>query len=230
MSASPASQPDPHADGILLHAGTPLEQANCALILLHGRHGSAEDILALGNAIAPPAPGRNLALLAPEAANRTWYPNSFLAARASNEPFLASALRRVESLVQTVAAAGIPPQRIVLCGFSQGACLATEFVATHPAPYAGLIAFTGGLIGPPGTPFAFTGDLAHMPALLLTGDPDPHVPYSRVEESAATLTRLGAQVTLHRYPNRPHTVSREEIALAQQLIENVFSPPPQSVP
>jgi predicted esterase len=224
MSASPASLPDPHADGILLHAGTPLAQADCALILLHGRNGSAQDILALGNAIAPPTPGRNLALLAPEAANRTWYPNSFLAPRASNEPFLSSALRRVESLVQTVAAAGISPQRIVLCGFSQGACLATEFVATHPAPYAGLIAFTGGLIGPPGTPFAFTGDLARMPALLLAGDPDPHVPYSRVEESAATLTRLNAAVTLHRYPNRPHTVSREEIALATRLIDQAFTP------
>jgi predicted esterase len=204
MSPSPTAQTDPHAKGVVLSSGTPLEQADCALILLHGRNGSAED------------------LLAPEAANRTWYPNSFLAARASNEPFLSSALHRVESLVQTVAAAGIPPQRIVLCGFSQGACLATEFVATHPAPYAGLIAFTGGLIGPPGTSFTFTGDLARMPALLLTGDPDPHVPFARVEESAAVLRRMGAEVTLKRYPGRPHTVSRDEIGLAECLIQAAF--------
>jgi predicted esterase len=207
----------------LLHAGTPLAQADSALVLLHGRGGSAEDILALGQAIAPDLRGRKLALLAPEAPGRTWYLNSFLAPRAANEPYLSSALDRVEALVNEVVAAGIAPERIVLCGFSQGACLSTEFVATHPLRYAGLIAFTGGLIGPPGTAFEFSGSLAGMPALLLTGDPDPHVPLSRVEESASVLRGMGAEVTLHCYPGRPHTVSRVEIDLARALLASTLS-------
>jgi phospholipase/carboxylesterase len=128
----------------IVEAGTPIEQAAGALILLHGRGASADDILALGSALT----GDRLALLAPQAPGHTWYPFSFLAPRQQNEPFLSSSLNQVERAMARATSAGLKPSQIVLCGFSQGACLATEFVARHPQRYAALLAFTGGVIGP----------------------------------------------------------------------------------
>ena len=208
---------DPHAGTPTLHAGAPLAQASLAVVLLHGRGASAADILSLAAAFDLPT----AAFLAPQAAGHTWYPQSFLAPRAANEPFLASALARIHTLVRSVEQAGLATRRIVLAGFSQGACLATEFVATHPARFAGLIAFTGGLIGPPGSihvPTEASAPLAGMPTLLAGGDPDPHVPWARVKESATVLRSLGAAVTTHRYPGRPHTISADEITHARALL------------
>jgi predicted esterase len=213
---------DPHSGGRLLSAGAPLGEATGVVILLHGRGGSAEDILSLHVALHAGLAGQKIAWLAPEANGRTWYPNSFLAPREANEPYLSSALRRVQSVVQAVAEAGLGPEKIALAGFSQGACLSTEFVASHPARYAGLIAWTGGLVGPLGSRLEHAGDLGGMPALLLSGDPDPHVPWSRVQESASALERMGAAVESRRYPGRPHTVSTEEISLARELLARVF--------
>ena len=211
--------PDPHADTALLHQGARLDEASLAVILLHGRGSSAKDILSLGSAFALPGS----AYLAPQAAGHTWYPFSFLAPREANEPFLTSALARIDSIVRTIEQAGIPRERVVISGFSQGACLSTEYVATHPARYAGLIAFTGGLIGPPDSVGhnlgAYTGsELAGTPAMLLSGDPDPHVPWSRIEESGAVLGAMGATVTTKCFPGRPHSVSAEEIKLARGLL------------
>ncbi len=215
---------DPHAHGPLLHAGEPLEAADGAVILIHGRGGSAEDILSLHTVIRPDLPGRRLAWLAPEANGRTWYPNSFLASRADNEPYLSSALNRIASVIAEVEAAGIPKDRIVLGGFSQGACLSSEFLASHPARFAGLLVLTGGLVGPLGTPVTEGARvLDGMPALVVSGDPDPHIPWQRVEETAAVLARMGANVTLRRYPGRPHTVASEETKLAKLLLEQVFA-------
>jgi phospholipase/carboxylesterase len=214
---------DPHATTPVHHAGAALEVADGVVILLHGRGGSAEDILSLKEAMEPELDGRRLAWLAPQAVGHSWYPNSFLAPRETNEPYLSSALGRVGSLVEFAAESGIRSERVVIGGFSQGACLSTEFVASHPARYAGLIAFTGGLVGPLGSSLAHSGDLAGTPALLLSGDPDPHVPWSRVEESAEVLTRMEAQVTLKRYPGRSHTVSRDEVELGKRLIEQAFA-------
>ncbi len=205
---------DPHRDAAVRQFGEPLEKAAGAVILLHGRGSSAEDILSLANELYVP----QLAYLAPQAAGNTWYPYSFLSPVAQNEPWLTSALRKVEAIVRTANDAGIPSDRIVIGGFSQGACLATEFVARHPKRYAGLIAFTGGLIGPPGAELTHTGDLAGTPAFLGSGDPDPHVPWERVQESTRILAEMGAVVTARRYPNRPHTISPEEIDLAKTLI------------
>jgi phospholipase/carboxylesterase len=206
---------DPHAVGAVLQAGAPLNAADFAMVLLHGRGGSAEDMLALGSALHLP----NVAYLAPQASGQTWYPLSFLAPRKANEPYLSSALAKVDSVVGSLEQAGFSRERIVIAGFSQGACLATEFVVSHPARYAGLIALTGGLIGPPGSlRFPPSGDLAGTPALLSSGDPDPHVPWTRVEESAAILSAIGATVTTKRYPGRPHTVTDEELELARDLL------------
>jgi phospholipase/carboxylesterase len=201
----------------VLQSGAPLKQADLAVVLLHGRGGSAEDVLGLGRAFDLP----NVAYLAPQAAGQTWYPLSFLAPREANEPYLGSALKKVESVVQSLAQAGFASERVVIAGFSQGACLATEFVASHPARYAGLIGFTGGLIGPPGSLRPPAGELVGTPALLLSGDPDPHVPWARVEESAAILGAMGAKVTTKRYPGRPHTISKEELELARNLLTQI---------
>jgi phospholipase/carboxylesterase len=205
---------DPHSSQPIVRAGTALKHASAALILMHGRGGSAEDILGLGAAVAP----EGFALLAPQAAGNTWYPYSFLAPRLQNEPFLSSALARVEAALTMAIDAGIAPERIAFCGFSQGACLATEFVGRHPRRYAGLIAFTGGLIGPLDEPIGLTGNLAGTPILLSSGDPDPHVPWERVQQSANLLTGIGGIVTTRRYADRPHTVLQEEIREGKRLL------------
>lgn len=212
---------DPHGARPIVNGGTALTKATGAIILLHGRGASAQDILGLGMALAPPG----VALLAPEAAGNTWYPNSFLAPRAQNEPFLSSALAKVAAAVQVAIDAGLGSRQIALCGFSQGACLATEFVGRHPRRYAGLLAFTGGLIGPLDEPLSLSGDLQGTPALLSSGDPDPHVPWSRVEQSAELLTGIGASVTIRRYEGRPHTVLQQEVDEGQLLLQHAFGLP-----
>lgn len=209
---------NPHAAGDLLHAGASLEAATGAVILLHGRGGSAADILSLASPLECPG----IAYLAAQAAGNTWYPQSFLTPREQNEPWLSSALDRVEQVVHSLEGAGMARAQIVLCGFSQGACLATEFVASHPARYAGVIGFTGGLVGPMGSDLRHTGDLEGTPVLLSSGDPDLHVPWVRVQQTADELARMGAQVTARRYPGRPHTVSAEEIREARMLLEHAF--------
>ncbi len=210
---------DPHAHAPLLHAGAQLAEAAGAVVLLHGRGGSAQDILSLAAPLHLPG----LAYLAPQAAGHSWYPNSFLAPREDNEPYLASALATIAGVVAEMEAAGISRERIAIAGFSQGACLASEFVASHPARYAAMIAFTGGLIGPPDHDLRHAGSLDGTPALFLSGDPDPHVPWARVQASAAEFERMGAVVTARRYPNRPHTVSAEEIELAHALLKQAFA-------
>jgi phospholipase/carboxylesterase len=210
---------DPHRDQPVRHFGEPLESAQGAVILLHGRGGSAEDILSLARPLYHP----KLAYLAPQAANHTWYPNSFMAPLEQNQPWLDSALRKVEATIKQVTDAGISADRILLGGFSQGACLATEFVASHPRRYAGLIALTGGLIGPPGSDLTHTGSLDGTPAFLGSGDPDPHVPFERVQQSAAVLTSMGASVTVRRYPGRPHTITPEELDFGRRLVQEAFN-------
>jgi phospholipase/carboxylesterase len=209
---------DPHRDGPVLRFGAELKQAVGAVILLHGRGASAEDILSLAAEFDLP----QLAYLAPQAAGSAWYPNSFLAPVESNEPWLLSALSKVESVLQMALDAGIPAERVVIGGFSQGACLTTEFAASYPRRYAGLIAFTGGLVGPIGADLAHPGDLAGTPAFLGSGDPDPHVPWSRVLESAEILTEMGAIVTTRRYPGRAHTVGRDELMFAKGMLLDAF--------
>jgi predicted esterase len=209
---------DPHAGAEIYEAGAPLNGARGVLILLHGRGATAEDILGLGHEIAPDG----VALLAPQAAGRTWYPYSFLAPIQQNEPWLSSALGLVESLVQRCMTAGFASERIAVCGFSQGACLSTEFVARHPRRYAALAAFTGGLIGPPGMDLRHQGRLDGMPVLFSSGDPDPHVPWLRVEESARGLEAMGARVEMRQHLLRPHTILPEEVEMGRDLLRQAF--------
>lgn len=209
---------DPHQYGVIHTFGVAPDEAVGAVILLHGRGGSAEDILSLAHGFELP----QVAYFAPQAAGHSWYPNSFMASVASNQPWLCSALNKVESIVQMVQGAGIAADRVAIGGFSQGACLATEFVASHPKRYAALFALTGGLVGPPGSDLAHQGSLAGTPAFLGSGDPDPHVPWQRVRDSAQVLETMGATVTLKRYAGRGHTVSGEELAITRQLLRDAF--------
>lgn len=208
---------DPHHDKPVLSKGAALQQAAGAVILVHGRGASASDILSLAGEMYYP----ELAYLAPEAAGHTWYPHSFLAPLAQNEPWLSSALKKIKDIVNAIVSSGIPRRKIVVAGFSQGACLSTEFVARHADQYGGLIAFTGGLIGPLGTHFQYPGSLQGMRAFFGSGDPDPHVPWQRVEASAGVLSGMGATVTAHRYPGMPHTINEAEIESARPIIEGL---------
>ena len=212
----------PHAASPVLEAGAPLAEARVAVVLVHGRGGSADDILGVASPLGSrleAAAADAVAWLAPEAAENTWYPQRFLAPFAANQPWLDSALGKLAALRDRIAAAGIPDERIVWFGFSQGACLASEFVARNPRRWGGLVAAVGGRIGPPGTPFANGGDLAGTPAYLGCGDPDPHIPWSRVEETAAAFTQQGGEVTLRRYPGFPHSIHPEAFSFAARAID-----------
>lgn len=208
---------DPHNHTPLLTAGPKPEEAAATLILIHGRGGSAEDILGLGEELLK----GNVAALAPQAAGHTWYPNSFLAPMPSNQPYLDSALRRIAAIVDDLLARKVPAEKIAILGFSQGACLTSEFVARNPRRYGAAIAFTGGLIGPPGTPRAYAGGLEGTPVFLGTSDPDPHVPFARVQETADVFTKMGAKVDLRRYPGMPHTINGEEVDAARTLLASL---------
>jgi predicted esterase len=216
--ATPDATRHPHGGERVLIGGAPLETAAGALIAIHGRGAGAEDIIALGKEIAP----SNIAILAPQAAGNTWYPYRFLEPTERNEPYLSSALRVVADLVARLGEQGIPPERVALLGFSQGACLALEAAARNPRRYAGVIGFSGGLIGPPGTSFDYAGSLERTPVFIGSSDVDPHIPKERVEESAVALDRLGAAVDVRLYPGMGHTVNREELEAARSLLEDAF--------
>ena len=217
--ARPEAARHPHGGERVLMGGAPLETAAGALIAIHGRGGGAEDIIALAREIALP----NITILAPQAAGNTWYPYRFLEPTERNEPYLSSALRIVADLIAQIGEGGIPPERVALLGFSQGACLALQAAARNARRYAGLIGFSGGLIGPPGTSFDFAGSLDGTPVFLGCSDVDSHIPKERVEESAVALERLGAAVDVRLYPGMGHTINREELEAARTILEEAFA-------
>jgi predicted esterase len=208
---------EPHAGQPVVEAGVPLGQAPAAVIMVHGRNAEPANILDL----VPRLAHSNLTYLAPAAANRTWYPHGFMAEIASNEPGLSSGLGVLESLLERIQAAGIPPSRIVLLGFSQGACLTAEFAVRHASRFGGVLVFSGGVIGPRGTRWDGTGRFDGTPVFLGCSDRDSHVPESRVSESAQLFRRMGADVTMRIYPGMGHLVNDDEIAFAQNLLAAV---------
>jgi predicted esterase len=216
----PDATAHPHGGQRVLMGGAPLEAAAGALIAIHGRGAGAEDIIALAKEVAP----SNITILAPQAAGNTWYPYRFLEPTERNEPYLSSALRIVADLITQAGEDGIPSERIALLGFSQGACLALEAAARDPRRYAGVIGFSGGLIGPPGASFDFAGSLDSTPVFIGCSDVDPHIPKERVEESAAALDRLGAAVDARIYPGMGHTVNRDELEAARTMLDEAFTP------
>jgi len=208
--------PDPHAGQPVLHAGAPIADARIVAIMLHGRGASAEDILGLAGEFR----ATGVAYLAPQAAASAWYPYSFLAPTEQNEPGLSSALRVIGGLVEQLNQAAIPSERIALMGFSQGACLTSEFAARHARRYAVVAAFSGGLIGPPGAPREYAGGFDGTPIFLGCSDIDPHIPVERVHESAEVFARMGAAVDKRIYPRMGHTINRAEIDAVDSLLSN----------
>ncbi|HHP7237878.1 alpha/beta hydrolase [Longibacter sp.] len=210
---------DPHADQQVYSTGTPLDEASAVMILIHGRGATAQSILRLAGAVAPDG----VACLAPQASHRTWYPQSFLAPMEKNEPYLTSALNAMDELIQTIEDAGIARNRIVLLGFSQGACLACEYAARHAERYGGVVALSGGLIGPEDEPLSHDGDLEGTPAFLGCSDQDPHIPLERVQETAEVLREMGADVDRRIYPGMGHTTNDDELRAVREMLTTLVS-------
>jgi predicted esterase len=198
-------------------AGAALSSARAACIMLHGRGANAASILELAEVLDVP----DVAYLAPEAAGGTWYPNRFMAPLDSNEPWLSSALAVVGDAVARAEQAGISSERIVLLGFSQGACLALEYAARNAGRWGGVVGLSGGLIGPDGAARNDSGSLDGAPVFLGCSDVDPHIPTARVEDAAAVLSRLGGDVTLRLYRGMGHTVNADEVAFVRELLQRV---------
>ena len=209
-----SSLKDPHAGQPVLTLGPPPGEARLAMILVHGRGASAADILGLAHELRLD----DVAYLAPEAAGHSWYPFSFLSPMSRNEPGISSGLGVIASLVQTLGAQGVPPERVGLLGFSQGACLSLEFAARHARRYAGVFGLSGGLIGPPGTARDYTGSCDGTPILLGCSDVDAHIPLERVRESAAVFRGLGAAVDERIYRGMGHTVNQDELDAVRTIL------------
>jgi phospholipase/carboxylesterase len=207
---------EPHGSQPVMREGAPLGTAP-VLIMIHGRGAGPKNILDLVPRLARPG----FTYLAPAAADNTWYPYSFMAETAKNEPGLSSALDTLSGLVTATVAAGVPAERIVLLGFSQGACLTSEFAARHARRFGGVIVFTGGLIGPVGTPRNYTGSFDGTPILLGCSDIDHHVPKARVDETADVFQRMGADVDERIYPGMGHIVNDDEIEAARAILDRV---------
>ncbi|HXB95556.1 MAG TPA: dienelactone hydrolase family protein [Puia sp.] len=195
-------------------AGKDIREADKALIMLHGRGGSAEDILSLADAL----PVGDFAIFAPQAAAHSWYPYSFLMPPAKNEPWLSSALDVLQQLVDVIGSQAIAPEQLYFLGFSQGACLTLEFITRNARRYGGAVAFTGGLIGDRIYPRHYKGDFEGTPVFIGTGDPDPHVPVGRVHDTTAFLKGMNALVTEKVYPGMGHTISEDELRQAGRLL------------
>lgn len=230
---------DPHADSRIVTAGSPLASASGALVLLHGRGASAESILHLATEVG----GAGWAALAPQAAGGAWYPHSFLAPLPANEPWLSSAVRAVLATVARAEEAGIPRSRIVLGGFSQGACLALEVAARYAERWGGVFALSGGLLGTgpgpaeapplqgmggafPEKAFDYAGNFAGTPVFIGGADIDPHIPLARMERSAEVFRQHGASVNMRVYPGLGHAVHPDELRAVRALLAGVGADDP----
>lgn len=209
----------PHHGQPLLRAGAQLSDAEAAMILVHGRGATAENILELASLIHDP----RIAYLAPQAAGNTWYPYSFLAPLQRNEPGLSSGLAVIGNAVRLAIDHGISARRIIIGGFSQGACLATEYVARNGKRFGGLLTFSGGLIGPLGMQHVYDGSLDGTPVFLGCSNRDAHIPLERVEETAAVLSEMAAEVVMRIYPDMGHTIIDDELEHASAIVDALFT-------
>ncbi len=208
----------PHQGQPVIEKGKALDEAKAAVILIHGRGATAESILSLADDVNQP----EAAWLAPQASKYTWYPYSFLAPTEQNEPGLSSGLQAIGELIEKVEEAGIPKEKIVLAGFSQGACLSLEFAARNPARYGGVVALSGGVIGPQVENGRYQGSMNGTPVFFGCSDYDHHIPEQRVHESADVFERLEAGVTKKIYSGLGHTVNEDELNHFRNIIKQVI--------
>jgi phospholipase/carboxylesterase len=207
----------PHGGQPVLAAGTQLERARSAMIMVHGRGASAEDIITLSEEF----PDSDIAYLAPQAAGSVWYPLSFLSPIAANEPGLSSGLAVLQEIEVRVQDAGIASERVILLGFSQGACLVLEYAARNARRYGGVAGLSGGLIGPDGAPRDYSGSFKGAPVFLGCSVTDPHIPRHRVEQTNEIFRKLGAEVTMRLYPEPGHSVNEDEIVFVRTMIASL---------
>ncbi len=207
----------PHQSQPILTAGESIQRAKAAMLMVHGRGARAEDILSLANQFDFP----EFAYLAPQAADNTWYPNRFLNPISENEPWLTSALTFVGDVLAQIVQAGVPPERIILLGFSQGACLTLEFAARNARRYGGIVGLSGALIGPDDTPRDYLSSLAGTPVFLGCSDVDFHVSKERVSQTADVMRSLAGDVTERLYPNMDHTINQDEIDFVRSIMQVV---------
>lgn len=201
----------------IIRAGAPIGAARAAMIMVHGRGASAQGILELSHAFEAP----DVAYLAPQAESGSWYPYSFMSPIARNEPHLSIALQTLSDVVDDVRKEGMPTERIVLLGFSQGACLALEFAARNARRFGGVIALSGGLIGPEGMPRDYPGSLAGTPVFLGCSDIDTHIPLARVHDSTDVLSKLGGDVVEKIYPGMGHTIVQDEVDHVRKILAGI---------
>lgn len=212
------SNPNPHSTQPILAAGEPLQSATAAMIMIHGRGATAESILTLSQHFHMDG----FAYLAPQAAHNTWYPQRFIVPQNDNEPWLSSAKDRVGDALQLVLDAGLAADKLIFLGFSQGACLATEYPARNPQKYGGIIALSGGLIGTDDEITGYTGSLDGTPVFLGCSDVDFHIPKERVQATADALKKIGGDVTMTLYPGMGHTVNEDEIEQVKRIMKQVL--------
>ncbi|MEZ0612274.1 alpha/beta hydrolase [Fibrella sp. WM1] len=205
-----------HNPNNVLTAGVPLEEATRAMVLVHGRGSSAQDILSLTSYLTNT---EGMAFLAPQASGGTWYPYSFLQPTERNEPYLSSALTALKMLLARLQSDfNFKTPQLYWLGFSQGACLTLEFLAQNPGTYGGIFGLSGGLIGPDGTARDYAGTFGQTPVLLGCSDTDSHIPKARVLETDAVFSRMDAKVTTRLYPNGPHSVNEDELTLINTIL------------
>lgn len=216
---SPAGGISPHQGKPVRTAGVKLESARAAMVMVHGRNATAESILSLVQAIDTPG----FAYLAPQAAGNTWYPNSFLSPIPSNEPGITSGLAAINDLLKRIVDSGVPLERTMLLGFSQGACLSLEYAARNARRYGGVVGLSGGLIGPDDTPRDYPGSFDGTPIFLGCSDVDFHIPAKRVEESARVFRKMGAEVTMKLYPGMDHIVNEDEVQTVREMMAAVLA-------
>lgn len=214
MTRATSPAPPPHGQQPMVTRGRPLGEGRVAVIMIHGRGASPSNILDLVPSFEQP----DATYLAPGAAGGTWYPYSFLSPIERNEPGITSGIAVIHALIDDAVSKGVPTERIVLLGFSQGACLASTAAQRRPTRYGGVIVYSGGLIGPPGTQWAERGSFAGTPVFFGCSDSDAHIPEERVHQSAAAFERMGATVTTRIFPGMGHLVNDEEIAFARDLL------------
>ena len=217
MTPVTGSAAPPHAGQPVETRGVPVDAAAAAVILVHGRNAAPANILTVADALGD----ERVAYLAPAAAGHSWYPYSFLADIPRNEPGISSGLQVLDGLVSWLEERGVPSSRVVLLGFSQGACLASEYAVRHARRFGGVVAYSGGLIGPPGTEWNYPGSFDGTPVFLGCSDVDPHIPLARVAESEVVFQRMGAEVTKRIYPRMGHLVNEDEIAFTQALLRGI---------